>query len=288
MTDLTHRYARVGHLDIHYVEAGDGPLVVLLHGFPEFWYSWRHQIPALVAAGFRVIAPDLRGYNESSKPPSVESYRIAEVVRDVAGLIAQSGDVPCAVVGHDWGGVVAWYLPMIHPEQVSKLIMLNSPHPVPLSRELRRSTRQKLAMTYQLYMQPPKVPEFFMRRFRFAILRRALRRLAKRPGAFTDADLDRYVDAWRQRGALTAMTNYYRALRTSRGELRQLVRRIDIPTLLIWGLQDPVFLRETTENFGDWVTNLRVERLAEAGHFVQSDEPERVNALMVEFLRSTP
>ncbi|MCU1347335.1 MAG: putative hydrolase or acyltransferase (alpha/beta hydrolase superfamily), partial [Acidobacteria bacterium] len=137
--DLTHHHAHVGEISLHYVEAGEGPLVVLLHGFPEFWYSWRHQIPALVRAGFRVIACDLRGYNDSSKPRSVDAYRVAAIVQDVAGLLVQSRDTPCALVGHDWGGVVAWFLPMLHPELVDRLVVINAPHPVPFARELKRS-----------------------------------------------------------------------------------------------------------------------------------------------------
>src|SRR5207248_3278599 len=125
-----HRYAVVNGVRLHYVEAGAGPLMVLLHGFPEFWYSWRHQIPALAAAGFRVIAPDLRGYNLSAKPPAVHSYRIEALVGDVAALIRHAGERRAAVAGHDWGGVLAWYLPLYHPDVVDRLIVLNAPHPL--------------------------------------------------------------------------------------------------------------------------------------------------------------
>jgi pimeloyl-ACP methyl ester carboxylesterase len=278
---LAHRHAQVGEVDIHFVEAGQGPLVVLLHGFPEFWYSWRDQIPALVRGGFRVIAPDLRGYNDSSKPRDIDSYRIVSVVHDIAGLIVQSGDAPCVLVGHDWGGVVAWLLPMLHPSLVRKLIVANSAHPVPLARELRHSRAQRLRMSYQLFMQIPWLPEFIMRRFGCA----ALRTLLRRTGNFDSRELVEYVEAWRKPGALRGMTNYYRALRRHRRELRPLMRPIDVPTLLIWGERDPVFTRATTENFQDYVPNLRIERIAEAGHFVQSEAPDRVNRAMMEFLR---
>jgi pimeloyl-ACP methyl ester carboxylesterase len=279
---LAHGHAQVGETGIHYVEAGEGPLVVLLHGFPEFWYSWRDQIPALVRGGFRVIAPDLRGYNDSSKPPEIDAYRIVCVVQDVAGLIVQSGEMPCALVGHDWGGVVAWLLPMLHPSLVRKLIIANSPHPVPLARELKHSKAQKLRMAYQLFMQIPRLPEFVMRRFRFA----ALRTLLRRAGNFDSRELEEYVEAWQKPGALRGMTNYYRALRRHRRELRPLIRPIDIPTLLIWGERDPVFTRATTENFHDYVPDLRIERIADAGHFVQSDAPDRVNRVLIDFLRN--
>jgi pimeloyl-ACP methyl ester carboxylesterase len=278
---LAHRHAHIGEISLHYVEAGEGPLVVLLHGFPEFWYSWRHQIPALVRAGFRVIAPDLRGYNDSSKPKSVDAYRVIAVIQDIAGLIVQSGDVPCTLVGHDWGGVAGWFLPMLHPELVDKLIIVNAPHPVPLARELRRSKEQKVRMLYQVAMQPPRIPEFLLRRFRFTLLRGILGRM----GNFDAKELNEYIEAWKKPGALTAMTNYYRALRRHRRELRPLVRPIDIPTLLIWGEQDPVFTHATTENFHDYVPNLRTERITDAGHFVQSEAPDRVNRAMIAFLK---
>jgi pimeloyl-ACP methyl ester carboxylesterase len=255
--------------------------VVLLHGFPEFWYSWRHQIPALVRAGFRVIACDLRGYNDSSKPRSVDAYRVAAIVQDVAGLLVQSRDTPCALVGHDWGGVVAWFLPMLHPELVDRLVVINAPHPVPFARELKRSKEQKVRMLYQAAMQPPRIPELLMRRFRFALLRFLLRRM----GSFDAKDLAQYVEAWKKPCALTAMTNYYRALRRHRGELRPLIRPIEIPTLLIWGQQDPVFTRATTENFHEYVPDLRIERIAGAGHFVHSEAPDRVNKALLDFLR---
>jgi pimeloyl-ACP methyl ester carboxylesterase len=278
---LAHHHAHVGETSIHYVEAGEGPLVVLLHGFPEFWYSWRHQIPALVRAGFRVIAPDLRGYNDSSKPKPIDAYRIAAIVQDVAGLIVQSGDVPCTLVGHDWGGVVAWLLPMLHPELVEKLIVMNSPHPVPLARELKRSKEQKVRMLYQVAMQPPLFPELLMRAFGFAFLRAMIRRM----GNFDARELKQYVEAWKKPGALSGMTNYYRALRRHRRELRPLIRPISIPTLLVWGEQDPVFTHATTENFHDYVPDLRIERIAESGHFVQSEAPDRVNRAVIDFLK---
>jgi pimeloyl-ACP methyl ester carboxylesterase len=265
---------------LHYVEEGAGPLVVLLHGFPEFWYSWRHQIPALAAAGFRVVAVDLPGYNDSDKPADVGAYRIPKVARLLGGFLAQISDAPCAVVAHDWGGVAAWFVAMQVPEQVSKLVVMNAPHPTPFFRELRRSWKQKLKMTYQLFFQPPWLPEFVMRRFRFAFLRWMLKRM----GRFRDDEIERYVEAWAKPGALTGMANYYRAVRRRKGP-RPAIRPIDAPTMLIWGERDPVFMREVTEDFSDEVPNLRVERIARAGHFVQTDAPDRVNELLIGFLK---
>ncbi len=279
--NVTDRTCVVGDVTIHYAEAGRGPLVVLLHGFPEFWYSWRNQIPALAAAGFHAVAVDLRGYNDSSKPHAIDAYRLTELARDIAGVITQTGEGPCAVVGHDWGGAVAWLTGMLYPELVNRLIILNSPHPVAYLRELRRSARQKWRAKYQLLFQPPWLAEFVMRRFRYALLRRALARL----GCFTAGEIERYVDAWMKPGALTSMANYYRAMRR-RKELRGLMRRIDVPTLMIWGDLDPFFTPQTLRDFSEYVPDLRIEHVPDAGHFVQTDAPGRVNELMIGFLKN--
>ena len=277
MTELKHGTAEVNGVKLHWAEQGSGPLVVLLHGFPEFWYSWRHQLPALAAAGFHAVAVDLRGYNGSEKPRDVDAYRISTVAEDIAALIRHFGGGPAVVFGHDWGGVAAWFLPMLHPDVVRKLVVLNSPHPVPFARELRRDRRQRINMSYQLFFQLPVIPELLMPFL--------LRRLMARAGRFTREDLDAYSRSWRMPGATRGMANYYRAMLRHRQGLRQLIRPIEAPTLLIWGERDPVFTRATTENFGEYVPNLRIERIAKAGHFVQTDAAERVNELLIDFLR---
>jgi pimeloyl-ACP methyl ester carboxylesterase len=279
MSELEHKTAQVGSMSLHYVEAGSGPLVVLLHGFPEFWYSWRKQIPALVAAGYRVIAPDLRGYNDSSKPEDVAAYHPLEVARDVAGLIAQSGDSPCAVVGHDWGGLAAWLVAMAHPGVVSQLVVMNAPHPVPYGRELRRSSSQKLRAAYQLFFAMPLLPRLLLRPFLPMVMRRMTH--------LTSGELAEYKAVWRKPKALQSMLNYYRALKRYRRDLRGAIKRIDVPCMLVWGERDPVFIRATTEAFGEWVPDLRVERIPQAGHFVQNDAAEKVNELLLAFLRAT-
>jgi pimeloyl-ACP methyl ester carboxylesterase len=279
--NVTDRDCDVGGITIHYVEAGQGSLVVLLHGFPEFWYSWRHQIPALAAAGFHVIAVDLRGYNESSKPSAIDAYRLPELTKDIAGLISQSGEGPCILAGHDWGGAIAWMTAMLYPELVSRLIILNSPHPVAYLREMRHSARQKWRAKYQLLFHPPRLAEFVLRRFRYAVLRRAL----ARNGSFTPDEIERYVDAWAKPGAITGMANYYRATRQRKG-LRGMMRRIDIPTLMIWGDRDPFFTPETLNDFSEYVPDLRIEHITDSGHFVQTDAPVRVSELMIGFARS--
>lgn len=274
---LAHRTVTVGSTDLHVVEGGTGPTVVLIHGFPEFWYSWRNQIPALIRAGFRTIAIDLRGYGESAKPAAIDDYRLPVIVDEIAGLIVQSGDAPCAVVGHDWGGLAAWFLPMMHPTVVSKLAVLNTPHPVPFAREMKGSQSQRVRMTYQLFMQPPVLPEIALRFVLPSIMRRAAN--------MTEDELRVYAEAWKPWAARHAMANYYRALRRSRKMLRSLIRPIEIPTMLIFADNEPVFTRATTERFDEYVPNLRIVRVPEARHFVQTDAPDVVNKALIEFLR---
>jgi epoxide hydrolase 4 len=185
-----HRHVDVGEVTLHVVEAGTGPLVVLLHGFPEFWYSWRHQIPALAAAGLRVVAPDLRGCNLSDKPRGQAAYRVRELAADVAGLIAACGEEQAAVVGHDWGGAVAWALAIRHPERVERLVIVNSPHPLRFLAAVRQPA-QLARSWYMLLFQLPWLPEALLRAGGFKALRRTLRRWGG--GHLTGEDLDRYV-----------------------------------------------------------------------------------------------
>jgi pimeloyl-ACP methyl ester carboxylesterase len=281
---MAHRWVDVHGLRLHCVEAGTGPLVVLLHGFPEFWYAWRHQLPALADAGYRVVAPDLPGYNTSDKPPRVRDYRPQVLAQDMADLIVALGAGSAAVAGHDWGGALAWLLAMHHPERVQRLVVLNAPHPIRFLKGLR-SPRQLRRSWYILAFQAPWLPERLIAARDFQALRRALGRQPTRPGAFTAQDIDRYVAAAAQPGALHAAINYYRAAFRANplAQVRNL-RRVDIPTLIIWGDQDRYLGRELAGPDRAWVPNVRVERIAEASHWVQADAPERVNRLMVDFL----
>ena len=281
----SHREAIVNGVRLHFVEQGEGPLVVLLHGFPEFWYSWRHQIPALAEAGLRVIAVDQRGYNTSEKPLGVRNYRVEHLVDDVAALIEHAGESRAVVVGHDWGGAVAWAVSMLRPEVVEKLVVLNAPHPEALQRELRR-LRQLARSWYFFFFQLPWLPEAAIRFGGYRVLDRGLRGEPRRPDAFSDEDIAAYKDALAQPGALTAAINYYRAAgRRNPFETARMLRQIDVPALLIWGEQDPYLGVGLTQGLEQWVPKIRVERIPEASHWVQVDAPERVNELMLEFLR---
>jgi pimeloyl-ACP methyl ester carboxylesterase len=275
---LREGYVEVGDVRLHYLEAGDGPLVVLLHGFPEFSYGWRQQIAPLVQAGFRVVAPDLRGYNLSSKPEGFREYTAAKLAADIRGLIRELGAESAKVVGHDWGGSVAWTLAMNHPEVVDRLVILNAAHPRKLNEGLRHP-RQLLRSWYFFFFQFPGLPEHHARARGWRFFKRFLRD-ARPP--YTEDELERYSEAWSQPGAATAMLDYYRAaVRLGSGEIRP----ISAPTLVIWGQRDRYLGRQLAEPHHEDVPNLdRVERLPSASHWVHHDEAARVSGLLADFL----
>jgi pimeloyl-ACP methyl ester carboxylesterase len=276
-------YADLGEARLHYVEAGEGPLVILLHGFPECWLSWSFQIPALAAAGFRVVAPDMRGYNLSSRPREVAAYDLDLLAADVRDLIRERGAERAHVAGHDWGAAVAWATAMNHPEVVERLAILNVPHPRRMLQGLRRP-RQLARSWYMFAFQLPWLPERAARARRWWGWRRLFEREAM-PGVYTAEDVERYIEAWSQPGAATGMLNYYRAaFRQTPRRAEARIRRVDAPTLVIWGERDRHLGAELAEPDRADVPNLeRVVRLPEASHWVHRDEATRVSELLVEF-----
>ena len=280
--ELQHHTAQVNGVRLHYVEAGSGPLVVLLHGFPEFWFSWRGQIEALAQAGFRVVAPDQRGYAQSDRPPSWRDYRVERLADDVADLVHALGEERAHVVGHDWGAVVAWWVATRRPEVVDRLAILNVPHPARMLEGLR-TPRQLAKSWYIFFFQIPWLPEWLMRRGGRRTLESAYR--DARPGAFTAEDYARYEEALLGPGGLRGPINWYRAaLRRSPRATRALLAPIPAPVLVIWGEQDRFLIKEMADPDPQFVPDVRVVRLPAASHWVQHDEPDRVNALLIDFL----
>jgi epoxide hydrolase 4 len=279
--EIREGYAEIDDVKLHYVEAGEGPLVVLLHGFPEFWFGWRLQIAPLAAAGFRVVAPDMRGYNLSSRPTGVAAYDTSRLASDVRGLVKQLGAESALLVGHDWGGSVAWATAMNHPEVVDRLAVLNAAHPRRLSQGLHHPGQLRKSW-YFFFFDLPDLPESVVRADHWKFFQHFLR--DARP-AYTPEEIARYVEAWSQPGAATGMINYYRSsVRQSQKRAEAQLRPISAPTLVIWGQRDRYLGPELAEPDHDDVPNLdRVERLPDASHWVHHDEAERVNQLLVDF-----
>jgi pimeloyl-ACP methyl ester carboxylesterase len=274
---MNEAFAELSEVRLHYVEEGEGPLVVLLHGFPEAWFGWRFQIPALAQAGFRVVAPDLRGFNLSSKPKGVSAYELQHVAFDIKELIESLGESSARVAGHDWGGAAAWELAMRHPEVVERLAILNSPHPLRFRSALRNRHQLKKSWYFGLF-QLPWVPEQLLPRDNWAGLKQGFAKDA-RPGTFTPEDAARYVEAWEQPGAASASVNYYRAAVRRRGAK---FLPIAAPTLVLWGDRDRYLVPELAEPDPVDVPNARVEHF-DASHWLHHDEADAVNRRLASF-----
>jgi pimeloyl-ACP methyl ester carboxylesterase len=285
-SQLREGYAEIGDQRLHYVETGDGPLIVLLHGFPEFWFGWRLQIKPLAAAGFRVVAPDMRGYNLSSRPDGVAAYDTGRLAADIRGLVQERGAKSALLVGHDWGGTVAWATAMNHPEVVDRLAILNAAHPRKLSQGLHHAGQLRKSW-YFFFFALPELPESVVHANHWHFFRNFLE---DADPAYTPEEIERYVQAWSQPGAATGMINYYRAsVRQSPKHAESQLRPISTPTLVIWGQRDRYLGPELAEPEHDDVPNLdRVERLPNASHWVHHDEAERVNQLLIDFFTPTP
>ena len=273
-----------GDVRFHAVVAGpkDGSVVILLHGFPEFWFGWRRQIEPLAAAGFRVIVPDQRGYNLSSKPSGVAAYSLTELVSDVIAIADQLGQERIYLAGHDWGAAVAWSTALLHPQRVAKLVVLNVPHPSVMRKFISTRPRQLLRSWYMFFFQLPWLPEAFFSAFDFRIGARALLR-SSRPGTFSDEDLAQYRAAWSQPGALNAMINWYRALFRTR--VRFPDKTVRVPTRILWGERDAFLLPEMARESLRYCANANLFTFANATHWLQHEEPARVSELLIDFFR---
>lgn len=290
---FTHARVDVGEVTLHVAsvagsENNAGPLVVFLHGFPEFWWSWRHQLRALAAAGYRVMAPDLRGYHLSDKPRGVSSYKVESLAADVAGLIRASGAPDAVVVGHDWGAMVAWTFAERHADLLRRLVIMNVPHPRAMLRGLLRPEQLKKSW-YMFFFQLPFLPELMLTRDDAGEVVKQLRGASVDRSHFSEAELKPFRDAIQRPGAASAMVGWYRA--AIRDGLRHPLTAprypsITVDTLLIWGMDDVALeydvLVPGTERY---VRHLDIKTLEGCGHFVQSERPDDVNRLLIDFLK---
>jgi epoxide hydrolase 4 len=277
-----HREVKLSQVRLHCVVQGDGPLLILLHGFPVCWYSWAPMIAEL-ATEYTVVAPDLRGYNLSQRPSGVKAYDSALVAGDIAELIVALGHSTAKVVGHDWGGAIAFRLAADHPDRVEKLSVLNCPHPAVFVKHLMSNFRQIRRSWYIFFFQLPWLPEWFIGRDIEGFLR-----LACRPRrAFTDEAMAYYKQALQKPGAVTATINYYRAAARAVFGRGQRWAKISCPFLLIWGVRDSALGVELTEGMERFFEgSIQKEYFPDAGHWVHDQEPERVLELLREFLGS--
>lgn len=282
--ELEHHRIATNGVELHVVQAGppEGELALCLHGFPEFWMGWANQVGPLAAAGYRVWCPDQRGYNTSDKPAGVGAYSLDVLVEDVRGLVEASGRRQVCLLGHDWGGAVAWLFANRYPHLVRRLVIANAPHFSVMRQQMRTNPAQRKRSWYIFFFQIPWLPERLLAAGNYGRLARGLRGTSRR-GTFTDELLESYREAWRQPGALTGGLNWYRALFRAKGQ-RVKDRRIHVPTLLIWGTRDTALGRELAQPSIDYCDDGRLEFIEDAGHWVLHEEPEKTSRLIREFL----
>ncbi len=280
---MDNRIIRTNGISMNVMVAGNpqGKPVILLHGFPEFWYGWRNQIQPLVDAGYYVWIPDQRGYNLTDKPPDLSDYRMDELVLDIVGLLRATGHEKVNIVGHDWGAMVAWWLALRHPEYIEKLVIMNVPHPQVFEKFIRGDVRQIAKSMYAVFFQLPFLPENLFSVVGSRIMLRFLKFNSKK-GSFTDADLTEYKQAWAHKGALTAMLNWYRAY-VRQSPAPPTDWQIKPPTLMLWGKHDLYLSHRMAQPSIDLCADGRLE-LLDATHWVQHDKADEVNRLLLEFL----
>jgi pimeloyl-ACP methyl ester carboxylesterase len=282
--ELRHEHVTGDGIDLHVVMAGGGPPIILLHGFPENWRSWRRQIPVLAAAGFSVLVPDMRGYNLSGRPLEQHAYQSDHLVADVAALVRATGHPRAHIVGHDWGGIIAWTFADKHPELVDRLVILNAPHLKIYAQEVRHP-RQMFKSWYMLFFLLPGLPELALSANNFKAVRDMFKLRPARKGTFSDKEIEAYIEALSQPGALTAALNYYRANLTI-ANMRKIALStpINAETLVIWGELDPALGIHLLEGLERVAPRLRVHRIRDSSHWIQNEAPDEVNRIMIDFL----
>ncbi len=290
---LRHDFFERDGLRLHYAAEGEGKLILFAHGFPEFWYSWKNQLEEFGKTHL-AVAPDLRGYNLSSKPSSAAEYKISMLVGDLLGLAEHLGYQKFNLAGHDWGGALAWALAIAHPERIEKLVIINAPHPATFARELKNSWAQRRASWYFLLFQTP-LAEMLLRFNGYAALLSPTLSEGLKKGYFSEADWQAYLEAWSQPGALTGGLNYYRALPLTNlfskkrleipglGTDSLIVR---VPTLVLWGEKDRYLLRGNLDGLEKFVPDLTVRRFPNASHWVIHEQPTLINSAIREFLEA--
>jgi len=283
MTELREKSVTTNAVTLHVVETGPktGPMVLFLHGFPEFWYAWRRQLDYFSQRGYLAVAPDQRGYNLSDKPPGIAPYRVDELARDIVGLIDTYGQEKVFLVGHDWGAAVSWWVALNYPERINRLVIMNCSHPFVFRKHLLGNQRQMEKSWYIFYFQLLGAVEKFAEADDYAWPIRLLVETS-RPGTFSNEDLEKYRAAFKQPGAFSSMVNWYRALFQAKSAPPARVR-VSVPTLILWGMNDVAFVPEQAEESLSYCDQGRLERFPDCSHWIEHEEAARINPLMQAF-----
>jgi pimeloyl-ACP methyl ester carboxylesterase len=295
MSDFQSQYADVNGIRLHYVSVGTGKLVMFVHGFPEFWAEWENQLTA-IGKDHQAVAPDMRGYNLSSKPADIENYHIKELIEDLRALAEYLGHAKFSMVAHDWGGAVAWSFAMRYPDWLEKLIIINSPHPAVFARELLHNPAQQKASEYMLTFRTPEAEQILSEN-NYAGLMQALFQFGSK-WEMTEEIRLKYIEAWSRPGALTGGLNYYRVSPlyppTSKSDEEKIkgilnlpheMLEVKVPTLVIWGEQDQALLTGNLEGLGEYVSDLTIKRIPDGSHWVSHEQPGLINLLIRDFVQ---
>jgi pimeloyl-ACP methyl ester carboxylesterase len=295
MPAIQSQFAEVNGMRLHYASVGQGKLVMFVHGFPEFWYEWEKQLVEF-GQDYQAVAPDMRGYNLSSKPADVEKYHVTNLIEDLRALAEHLGHEKFIMVAHDWGGAVAWSAAIRHPQLLEKLVIINSPHPAVFARELLNNPDQQKASLYMLMLRSAEA-ERVLSENNFAKLTDILVQFGSK-WEMTDEKRQKYIDAWSQPGALTGSLNYYRASPlyppTSKSVEEQIssilnlpkeMFAVKVPTLVIWGEEDRALLTGNLDRLEEYIEDLTVKRIPDGTHWVIHEQPELVNSLIRDFIK---
>ncbi|MDD5312172.1 MAG: alpha/beta hydrolase [Dehalococcoidia bacterium] len=289
-----HDYASVNGVQLHYASKGQGKLIMFLHGFPEFWYMWKNQLDEF-GKDYQAVAPDMRGYNLSSKPGELTLYKPKVLMEDIRQLAEYLGHRKFILVAHDWGGAIAWSFAIFYPQYLEKLVIINAPHPATFDRELRNNPLQRQASKYMLMFRSPQAEQKLSENNYSYLINMAFGDLLKR-GVMNEEDINEYISCWSQPGSLTGGLNYYRA--SNVGALEQSEKTLltppvgdtlpvlKVPTLVIWGEKDTALLGGCIEGLEKYVINLKIKRIPDASHWVVEEKPDLVNSYIREFIEA--
>lgn len=283
MAELRERFIETNGIKLHVMEAGpaDGPMIMFLHGFPEFWFAWRKQIGYFADKGYLVVVPDQRGYNLSDKPEGIAAYKTDELAKDVIGLIDYYGRDQIYLVGHDWGASVSWWTALKYPERIKRLVIMNVPHPKVMNRNMLTNPKQMQRSWYIFFFQLPNAPEKLGsdNNFEWPV---SVLAGSSRPGTFKPEELEEYRKAFAQPGAFSSMVNWYRATLQCRNEPPASFR-ITMPLLILWGLDDIAIIPEQADQSLEYCDQARLEKF-DCTHWIQHEKPDQVNQMIEEFI----